>query len=65
VSPGFLLRNFRYAILLIFIVAAVVTPTSDVMNMMIFAIPMIGLFVLGIALVWLVQRKRKSRWAWR
>jgi sec-independent protein translocase protein TatC len=65
VSPGFLLRNFRYAILLIFIVAAVVTPTSDVMNMMIFAIPMIGLFVLGIALVWLVQRKRKSRWEWR
>lgn len=64
VTPGFLLRNFRYAILLIFIVAAVVTPTPDVMNMMIFAIPMVALFVLGVGLVWAVQRKRKSRWIW-
>ncbi len=65
VTPGFLIRNFRYAILLIFIVAAVVTPTSDIMNMMIFAVPMIALFILGVGLVWLVQRKRKSRWVWK
>lgn len=65
ITPGFLIRNFRYAILLIFVVAAIVTPSTDVSNMMVFAIPMIGLFLLGVGLVWIVQRKRKRRWAWK
>src|SRR5205807_4612556 len=43
VSPGFLLKNFRYAILVIFIIAAIVTPTPDIVNMCIFAAPMVGL----------------------
>ncbi len=57
-SPRFLIRNFRYAVLVIFIVAAVVTPTSDVINLMIFAIPMMALYLLGIVLVWAVRRRR-------
>jgi sec-independent protein translocase protein TatC len=60
-SPGFLLRNFRYAVLMIFIVAAVITPTSDVTNMMIFAIPMLALYLVGVGLVWIVARRRRRR----
>ena len=39
VTPGFLIRNSRYAILVIFILAAIVTPTPDVFNLMLFAMP--------------------------
>jgi len=60
-SPGFLLRNFRYAVLMIFIVAAVITPTSDVTNMMIFAMPMVALYLVGVGLVWIVTRRRRRR----
>jgi sec-independent protein translocase protein TatC len=63
VSPGFMWRNIRYAILGIFIVAAIITPTPDVVNMCIFAAPMVGLYVLSIAVAWLVhpdQRKKRA-----
>ena len=61
-TPGFLLRNFRYAFLLIVILAAAVTPTSDVVNMMIFAAPLVVLYFMGIGLSYLVLwgRKRKA-----
>ena len=62
VSPGFLWKNLRYAILVIFIVAAIVTPTSDVMNMCLFAAPMIGLYGVSIVVAWLVHpRRRKAK----
>ena len=41
-SPGFMIKNFRYAILVIFILAAIVTPTPDIVNMCVFAAPMLG-----------------------
>ena len=44
VSAGFMWKNFRYSILVIFIVAAIVTPTTDIVNMCIFAAPMIALY---------------------
>ena len=44
VTPSFLIRNSRYAILAIFIIAAIVTPTPDVFNLMLFATPMALLF---------------------
>jgi sec-independent protein translocase protein TatC len=59
VTAGFLWRNLRYAILVIFIVAAILTPTSDIMNLMIFAAPMIALYVLSIGLAWLVSPARR------
>jgi sec-independent protein translocase protein TatC len=43
IGPSFMWKNFRYAILVIFIVAAIVTPTPDVVNMCIFAAPMVAL----------------------
>ena len=60
VSAGFMLRNFRYAILLIFIVAAIVTPTPDVLSMCIFAAPMVGLYAVSIGIAWLVHPKQRQ-----
>ena len=62
VSPGFMIKNFRYAILVIFIIAAIVTPTTDILNMCIFAAPMIALYGISIGVAWLVHPKqRKAR----
>jgi sec-independent protein translocase protein TatC len=54
----FLLKQFKIAVLLIFITAAVVTPTGDPMTLMIFAAPMIGLYLLSIAIAFIVGPKR-------
>ena len=63
VSAGFMWRNIRYAILLIFIIAGILTPTPDVVNMCIFASPMLVLYVLSIGIAWFVhpeQRKKRA-----
>ncbi|OFW27159.1 MAG: twin arginine-targeting protein translocase TatC [Acidobacteria bacterium RIFCSPLOWO2_02_FULL_59_13] len=60
VTPRFLLRNLRYAILLIFVAAAVITPTPDVPTMMLFAAPLIVLYFFGAGLSYLVLRLRRS-----
>jgi len=59
VDAAFLWRYIRYAILGIFIIAAVVTPTTDIVNMCIFAAPMVVLYVLSIGVAWLVHPKRR------
>jgi sec-independent protein translocase protein TatC len=61
VSPKFLLSHSRYAILVIFIIAAVVTPTPDAFNMMLFATPMCLLFYVGIFSGYLLVLKREGR----
>jgi sec-independent protein translocase protein TatC len=58
VKASFLTRNRRYAILLIAIIAAVVTPTPDVFNMGLMGVPMYLLFEIGVILVKLIERKR-------
>ena len=60
VNPSFLLENLRYAILIIFIMAAVITPTPDVFNMILFAAPMILLFYVGIGASYLLILKREK-----
>lgn len=60
VSPGFMWKHLRYAILIIFVIAAIVTPTPDVVNMCIFAAPMLGLYVVSIAVAWLVHPKQRQ-----
>ncbi len=60
ISAGWMWRNLRYSILVIFIIAAVVTPTTDILNMCIFAAPMVALYVLSIAIAWLVHPKRRK-----
>jgi sec-independent protein translocase protein TatC len=58
IRASFLTRNRRYAILVIAIVAAVVTPTPDVFNMSLLGGPLYILFEIGIILVKMIERKR-------
>jgi sec-independent protein translocase protein TatC len=59
-TARFLIGNFKYALLLIFVVAAVITPTGDMMTQLIFAAPMLALYVLSIVIAWLVGPKRRK-----
>jgi sec-independent protein translocase protein TatC len=62
VTAGWLWRNLRYSILVIFTIAAIVTPTTDILNMCIFAAPMVGLYILSIGVAYLVHpARRKAR----
>lgn len=61
VTPGFLLANSRYAILIIVIVAAIITPTPDVFNLMLFATPMCLLFFVGVFASYLLTMSRENR----
>lgn len=60
VKAAFLTRNRRYAILLIAIAAAVITPTPDVFNMALMGGPLYILFEIGVVLVKLIERKRAA-----
>ena len=60
VTGGFLLRHTRYAILIAFIVAAVITPTTDIPNMMMMAVPMILLYMLGVGVAYVFGKKRRT-----
>lgn len=58
ITARWMWHNLRYSILVIFIIAAIVTPTADVLNMCLFAAPMIALYALSIGVAWLVNRER-------
>ena len=60
-TPSFLIRNSRYAILIIVIVAAIVTPTPDVFNLMLFSVPMVLLFYVGIFASYLLVLSREGK----
>ena len=60
VTPQFLWRHLRYAILVITIVALIITPTPDAMTMLIFMGIMILLYLIGIAVAWIVVRKKRA-----
>src|SRR5579864_4434231 len=60
-SPRFLMRHSRYAILIIVIAAAIITPTPDVFNLMLFAIPMCALYFVGVFFSYLLVLKREGR----
>jgi sec-independent protein translocase protein TatC len=58
ITARFLAVHFKYALLIIFVVAAVITPTGDMMTQTIFAAPMVGLYLLSIVIAWVVGPKR-------
>ncbi len=58
VTHSFLLRYFRYAVVVIFVIAAIITPTPDMATQTVFAVPMIGLYLLGVLVAWLFGKKR-------
>jgi sec-independent protein translocase protein TatC len=65
VTSGFLMRHVRYAILAIHVIAAVVTPTPDVFNMELFAMPMCLLFFVGVGAAYILELKRdKKKFPW-
>ena len=59
-TARFLVANLKYALLLTFIIAAVITPTGDMMTQTIFAAPMIALYLLSIVIAWIVGPKRQK-----
>ena len=66
VSPRFLLRHSRYAILIIVVAAAIITPTPDVFNLMLFAVPMCALYFVGVFLSYLIVLRREGqRFPWK
>ena len=58
VTSRLLWRSFRYAFLLIFVAAAVITPTGDMVTQTIFAAPMVGLYLLSILIAWIFGKAR-------
>jgi sec-independent protein translocase protein TatC len=61
VTARFLLKSFKYAILIIFIMAAVITPSGDMLTQTLFALPMIGLYLISIAIAWIFGKPRRTQ----
>jgi len=60
VTARLLWRNIKYAVLIAFIAAAVLTPSSDPWNQMIFAAPMLVLYVASIGIAWAAGPRRRK-----
>jgi sec-independent protein translocase protein TatC len=60
VTAKFLFKQFKYAVLIIFIIAAVVTPSADPVTQTIFAAPMVVLYVVSIGVAWLFGKPKKA-----
>jgi sec-independent protein translocase protein TatC len=60
ISPGLLLRVWRLAFIAIFIIAAILSPTTDVPNLLVFAAPMLILYFLSVGIAWVFHRSRKT-----
>jgi sec-independent protein translocase protein TatC len=59
ITARWMWRNVQYSMLVIFVVAAIVTPTADILNMCLFAAPMIGLYAISMGVAWLVNVTRE------
>ncbi|MFM9904471.1 MAG: twin-arginine translocase subunit TatC [Pyrinomonadaceae bacterium] len=60
VTAGLMIRTWKMALIVILIVAAVVSPTNDIPNMMLFAAPMLVLYVISIFIAWFFGKKRTT-----
>jgi len=60
VTPRFLVRHLKYVILIVFTIAAILTPTPDMVTQSLLALPMLALYLLSIVLCWMVQRGRSG-----
>lgn len=58
IDTAFLKRNRKYAILINFIIAAILTPTPDVVNQMMMGIPLLILYEISVVAVWMFGRSR-------
>jgi sec-independent protein translocase protein TatC len=60
-SARFFSKNRKYAIVVIFIISAIITPTQDIFNMLIFALPMWALYEIGIFISWIIEKRSLVR----
>jgi sec-independent protein translocase protein TatC len=60
ITAGFLLRNFKYAVLIIFIIAAVISPGTDVVSQCLMAGPMLVLNLFSIGLAWVLAKRKPA-----
>jgi sec-independent protein translocase protein TatC len=60
ITAGLLVRGWKIAIIVILIVAAVASPTPDALNMMLFATPMMVLYLISIFVAWFFGKKRTT-----
>jgi sec-independent protein translocase protein TatC len=60
ITPRMMLKSWRYAVVIIAIVSAVLTPTADAFNMIIFAAPMLVLYFLSVGIVWFFGKQRRK-----
>ena len=60
ITPRMMLKVWRHAIVIIAIIAAIATPTPDWFNMMVFMLPMLGLYFLSVGIVWLFGKPRRT-----
>lgn len=60
-KPGRLKKSQRYMIVGAFIIAALISPTPDMMNQIMFALPIIGMYEVGVVLVWFQNRSRARK----
>ncbi len=60
ISAGLLIKSWKIAIIVILVVAAVASPTPDIPNMMLFAAPMVVLYIVSIFIAWFFGKKRKT-----
>jgi sec-independent protein translocase protein TatC len=60
INAGLLIRSWKIALIVIMIVAAVVSPTGDIPNMLLFATPMMGLYVVSIFIAWFFGKRRRK-----
>jgi sec-independent protein translocase protein TatC len=62
-TPRIMLKYWRQAMVVIAIVSAVLTPTTDYVNMLVFAAPMVALYFLSVGIVWIFGKPRRSNQA--
>jgi sec-independent protein translocase protein TatC len=58
ITPGFMLRKFKYALLIMIVAAAIITPSGDPVNLAVFAAPMLILYLVSIGIAWLFAKKK-------
>lgn len=61
ITSRWMVKNFKYAVLAVFVIAAVITPTPDMITQSILAVPMLALYGLGIVIAFFFGRERKTR----
>ncbi len=59
-TPSFLLRKFKYAVLGAFVLFAVITPSGDAVTQALLAGPIVGLYLLGTLVAWMFGRPRRT-----